>query len=263
MKALKIVKIGGQILDDPQKLDKVINAFAKLKSPKILVHGGGREATEYSKKIGIEPEIIDGRRITDAESLKIVQMVYAGLINKNIVARLQALNCSAIGLSGADANCILAKKRKVKNVDYGFVGDVVQVNTSVLIKILNCGLTPVFCALTHDRKGQILNTNADTIATELSIAFSPIFAVDLLFCFEQNGVLSEPGNQNSLITNLSLPMYQRLKNEGKITAGMIPKLDNAFRAVTAGVRNIYIAHFDEINKLELKNNKMATQISAN
>lgn len=263
MKALKIIKIGGRIIDDPKKLDQVITAFSKLQSPKIMVHGGGNDATEYSKKFGIEPKIVDGRRITDAESLKIVQMVYAGLINKNIVARLQALNCAAIGLSGADGNSIAAKKRAVKHIDYGFVGDVVQVNTSVLNKILQCGLTPVFCALTHDRKGQILNTNADTIATELSIAFSREYVVDLIFCFEQYGVLSEPGNENSVISNLSLLTYRRLKKAGKITEGMIPKLDNAFRALTAGVKNIYITHFDAINGLEIKSKSKATQISAN
>ncbi len=247
MQKLKIIKIGGQVIDDAEELNQFLPVFASLDGPKILVHGGGKLATFYSERMQIKPNLVDGRRITDKDTIDLVQMVYGGLINKNIVAALQKYECPALGLSGADLNSIRAIKRPVKSIDYGYVGDVVEVNTDAIRPLLETGIVPVFCALTHDGKGQILNTNADTIATELGMALSKFYMVDMIFCFEKKGVLKDLEDDGTLIPRISAGSYEELKQNGAIVSGMIPKIDNAFRALNGGVRNVYITCFDDLN----------------
>ncbi len=246
MQKLKIIKIGGKVINEEEELDRFLPVFASLASPKILIHGGGKLATSYSEKMQIEPHLVDGRRITDRDTIDVVQMVYAGLINKNIVAALQAANCQALGLSGADLDSIRAIKRPVKRIDYGYVGDVVKVNTSAIKALIERGTVPVFCALTHDGQGQMLNTNADTIATELGIALSSEYLVDLIFCFEKKGVLKDLGDDTSFIPRITPGSYDQLKQDGAIVTGMIPKIDNAFRALNKGVQNVTITSFEDL-----------------
>jgi acetylglutamate kinase len=260
MKRLEIIKIGGQVVENEEELDHFLSAFSVVDSPKILVHGGGKTATIFSEKYNITPKMIDGRRITDAESLKVVQMVYAGLINKNIVAVLQGMDCPAIGLSGIDCNALLAEKRPVVDIDYGFVGDIICVNTQIIIKLIEIGLVPVFCALTHDGKGQILNTNADSITTELGIALAEKYLVDLVFCFEKQGVLKNINDENSIVPLINSENYTRLRKEGIISAGMIPKIDNAFRALKGGVGNVYITHSHSLKDIFSVDNRPGTRI---
>jgi acetylglutamate kinase len=244
----------------PIGLSNEDNVFAARDSAKILVHGGGETATKFSKKYNITPKMIDGRRITDAESLEVVQMVYAGLINKNIVAVLQGIDCPAIGLSGVDCNTLLAEKRPVVEIDYGFVGDIIHVNTQTINKFLEMGLVPVFCALTHDGMGQILNTNADSITTELGMALAEEYAVDLVFCFEKQGVLKNINDENSVVPSINSENYTRLRKEGIISAGMIPKIDNAFRALKGGVGNVYITHSHSLTDIFNVDNCKGTRI---
>jgi acetylglutamate kinase len=213
------------------------------------VHGGGKRATDYGKRLGIETKMVDGRRITDAQSLDVAVMVYAGLVNKNIVARLQAYNCNAIGLSGADANTIIAIKRPVKNIDYGFVGDVEVVNTKSIAQLIRADLVPVFCALTHDGMGQLLNTNADTIASEVAIAMSQTFDTTLYYCFEKKGVLRSILDENSVIKSINQESYQKLKQQNIVADGMLPKLDNSFHALNKDVQRVCIG---DITMLEPK-----------
>ena len=248
METLHIIKIGGNIIDDAAKLQHFLTDFATISGPKLLVHGGGKIATEVSKSLGIEPQLIDGRRITDAGSLKVVTMVYAGLINKNIVAQLQANKCNAIGLTGADANCIPAKKRQVGAIDYGFVGDIdnAQINASMLRFMLQNGLTPIFAPITHDENGNLLNTNADTIASTLAVALTSFFEVRLIYCFEKKGVLQDIADENSVIPEISAQTYPELRANGTIVQGMIPKMDNAMQALEKGVKAVYIAHADDV-----------------
>lgn len=248
MNKLTIVKIGGNVIDDPKSLDQFLTDFAQRKAPTILVHGGGKIATEIGNKLGIEAKMVDGRRITDAETLDLVTMVYGGLTNKKIVAQLQAKGFNAIGLTGADGNAILAKKRPVKQIDYGFVGDITSesVNTSFLKSLLNQGVNPVFCALTHNGKGHMLNTNADTIASVLAVAMSGDFEVELSYCFEQPGVLSD-FEKKTVIPILEPENYQAYKALSIINSGMIPKLDNAFDALKAGVNSVRIIQFSDLN----------------
>ena len=210
MKTLKVIKIGGNIIDDEAALNAFLKDFAKIKSPKILVHGGGKLATKLSQQMQVEVKMVDGRRITDQDTLDIITMVYAGKINKDFVAKLQANHCNAIGFSGADGNAIVSIKRPIKTIDYGFVGDVVKVNTETLEVLLNNGVTPVFCAITHDKKGQLLNTNADTIASELAIGFANSFATELYYCFEKNGVLKNINDDNSVIKHIDTKNYQEV-----------------------------------------------------
>ncbi|MEJ2055618.1 MAG: acetylglutamate kinase [Calditrichaceae bacterium] len=243
---MKIVKIGGNVIDDPEKLSVVLAEFAELKGQKILVHGGGKKASSMLEQMKIPVKIADGRRITDSASLEVVQMVYAGLINKNIVADLQAKKCMAIGLSGADAGIILAHKRPVVNIDYGFVGDIENIHTDSLIKILKNGFIPVFCALTHDGRGQILNTNADTIASALGSALAETYNVDIVYCFEMNGVLTDIKNPDSVISHINKQYYKDLRNGNIISDGMIPKIDNAFSALEKGVKNVFIRNFKNL-----------------
>ncbi len=251
MQQLAVVKIGGNIIDDEKQLTSFLKSFATVKGYKILVHGGGKIATEIGKKLGIEPNYVNGRRITDAATLDLVTMVYAGSINKKIVASLQALGCNAIGLTGADANLIEANRRPVKEVDYGFVGDVKseQVNTKVLKMLLESGLTPVFAPLTHDGAGTMLNTNADTIAQELAKSMADLMDVQLIYCFEKKGVLTDPVNDDSVISKIDEQSFEDIKLQGIITDGMIPKLENAFAAIRKGVKKVLIGHAAEFDKL--------------
>jgi len=238
-KRLKIVKIGGNIINSETALNRFLKDFSALENPKILVHGGGRKATEVSKTLGVNSLMHNGRRITDASSLEVTVMVYAGLINKKIVAALQAMQSNALGVSGADANLIQSRKRPVKEVDFGFVGDVEQVNAQMILKLLEAGLVPVFSAITHDGKGQLLNTNADTIAAELAVALAEKTAVELIYIFEKDGVLKNV-QQNEVIEQLDWETYQSLKQQKVILDGMIPKLDNCFYALQNGVKKVVI-----------------------
>ena len=216
--------------------------FSELEGLKILVHGGGKKATALANSIGLEPKILHGRRITDKANLEIVTMVYAGLLNKNITAVLQQNNCNALGLSGADANCILAHKRIVKDVDYGFAGDIDTVHSNNINVFLQNGMTPIFCAITHDKNGQLLNTNADTIASEISIAMANQYNISLIYTFEMNGVLRSIEDKNSVIENIDSKKYETLKLEGIITDGMLPKMENCFNALEKGVEKVVIGN---------------------
>lgn len=248
-KLLTIVKVGGNIIDDDVKLKMFLSAFAALKGIKILVHGGGKLATQMANDMQIPQQMIDGRRITDEATLKIVTMVYAGWINKNIVATLNALHNPAIGLTGADGNSISAHKRKHDQIDFGYVGDIDQVNASIFTQILDQGLSVVVAPITQDEKGQLLNTNADTIAQEIAKALSSIYDVSLIYSFEKKGVLSDINNENSVIQKLDLETYQSFKNQSLIFAGMIPKLDNAFAAIAAGVSRVVIGEGTSLAEL--------------
>ena len=249
MEKLFIIKIGGNIIDDEIKLTTFLQDFAKVKTLKILVHGGGKLATKMAAQLGIEQKMIDGRRITDAETLKIVTMVYAGLINKNIVAKLQANDCNAIGLSGADGNVIKARKRSHPTINYGFVGDVDVINTCFLQSLLQQNMAVVLSPMTHDGKGQLLNTNADTIAQETAKALSSLYDVELIYSFEKNGVLLDVNDEVSVISTLQPDYYQELKGKQLVFAGMIPKLDNAFEAINSGVKKVIIGKAEELQQL--------------
>ncbi len=255
MEVLKIIKIGGNIIDNDEALNGFLVEFAKLKGPKLLVHGGGKLASKLANQMGIEVKMTNGRRITDADTLDIITMVYAGKINKNIVAKLQALNCNSVGFSGADGNSIVSVKRPVKDVDFGFVGDVEKVNTKTLNVLLNNDVTPVFCAITHDENGQLLNTNADTIASELAIGFANQFNTELYYCFEKNGVLKDINDDNSVIENINTKTYQKLIYNGIISDGMLPKLNNCFHAIENQVAKVYIG---KPNMLFQTNSKFTT-----
>lgn len=239
---LSVIKIGGNIIDNPTELTQFLSDFSKIEGAKVLVHGGGKSATKMAQSVGLTPKMVDGRRITDAPMLDIAVMIYAGQINKNVVAQLQANNTNAMGFSGADGNLILSEKRNHPTIDYGFVGDVQKINTPLLQKIIELDITPVFCAITHDKNGQLLNTNADTIASELSIALSEIFEVTLNYCFEKPGVLYDAEDDSSVITEIDSNLYAKLKEEGAIHSGMIPKLDNCFNSLSKGVQKIRIGH---------------------
>ena len=240
LNTLKIVKIGGNVIDNPQGLSSFLTKFSTLKGPKLLVHGGGKSASALAHQMGLEVKMIDGRRITDAETLDLITMVYAGKINKSIVAKLQSIGCNSIGFTGADGNTISSKKRPVSTVDYGFVGDVKNVETSTLKLLLDQEICPVFCAITHDKNGQLLNTNADTIASELAIAFSSQFEVELYFCFEKKGVLKDVNDDTSVIETITKSSYQKLVDAQLIFSGMLPKLNNCFYALDHKVSKVCI-----------------------
>lgn len=246
---LKIIKIGGGIIDDQVALHTFLQAFAKIKDPKILVHGGGKGASNLLNKLGIQPNMIDGRRVTDAETLEVITGLYAGNINKSIVALLQQAGCNALGLSGADGNAIQATKRPVKTIDYGLVGDLGldAVNATLFNNLLKLGITPICCAITHDGHGQLFNTNADTIASTIAMALAKHTDVELNFCFDKIGVLRDIDDESSLIPSIDYTHYQKLKEEGVIFEGMIPKLDNAFEVIQAGVKNVCLVHAKNIN----------------
>jgi acetylglutamate kinase len=262
MQALHVIKIGGNVIDNSENLHRFLKDFAALDGYKILVHGGGKVATQLSGTLGIESKLVDGRRITDIETLRVVTMVYAGLINKNIVASLQAVNCNAIGLTGADGNFIKAKKRPVKTIDYGFVGDIDEnsINPQNLASLMEAGFVPVFSALTHDGEGQLLNTNADTIASALAVALSKLYDTTLIYCFEKKGVLQDIDDEDSLIREIDPDRYEELKEKQIIAGGMLPKLDNAFTAIGCGVKAVIIGHADELGKLK-QNQSFGTRLS--
>jgi acetylglutamate kinase len=251
MQDLFVIKIGGNIIDDDKKLIAFLQQFAAVKGNKILVHGGGKLATRMADQLGIQQQMVDGRRITDAETLKIVTMVYAGYINKNIVARLQSFGCNAIGLTGADGNLIPAHKRVHATVDFGFVGDVESLQSSVgnWQLLLNNGFTPVIAPITHDAMGQLLNTNADTIAQEIAKSLAEFFNVQLIYSFEKRGVLLNINDENSVIGRMNPTDYSGLRQKGLIFAGMIPKLDNAFAALDSGVQKVIIGLAEELPAL--------------
>jgi len=249
MDKLYVIKIGGNIIDDEVKLASFLKEFAALDAKKILVHGGGKLATRLAEKMGIQQQLVDGRRITDAETLKIVTMVYAGYINKNIVAALQASHCNAMGLCGADGDAILAHKRQHPVLDYGFVGDVDAINKELISILLEKNISIVFAPITHDQQGQLLNTNADTIAQEIAKAMGGIYNVQLIYSFEKSGVLLNADDDTTVIATLAPTYYQQLKAKNKIFAGMIPKLDNAFAALNSGVTKVIIGKAEDLGKL--------------
>ena len=254
MQSLHIIKIGGNVIDNSENLYHFLKDFTALDGYKILVHGGGKVATQLSETLGIEAKLVDGRRITDIETLRVVTMVYGGLINKNVVAQLQLFGNNAIGLTGADGNFIRTKKRPVKTIDYGFVGDIDEksVDAEGISKLMKAGFTPVFCALTHDGEGQLLNTNADTIASALAVSLADLFETTLIYCFEKKGVLQDIDDEDSIIRELDPARYEQLKLKQIIHSGMLPKLDNAFTAIACGVKAVVIGRSDELGQLKDK-----------
>jgi acetylglutamate kinase len=240
MDKLTLLKVGGKIVEEDNELNCLLDDFKQIDGYKILVHGGGRLATAIASRLGIESRMIDGRRITDAETLKVVTMVYGGWVNKMIVARLQALDVNAVGLTGADMNMIRSVKRPVQTVDYGFVGDVEEVDDDMLAMLLKRGIVPVMAPLTHDKQGNLLNTNADTIAGEIAMALANRFDVTLIYCFEKKGVLQNEADDESVIPTIDYNQFLLYKKKGVIQGGMIPKLENAFRAINAGVKQVVI-----------------------
>ena len=249
MEKLYVIKIGGNIVDNPALLTECLNAFSALKGHAILVHGGGKMATQLAINMGVEQTMVAGRRITDAETLKIVTMVYAGYINKNIVAQLQALGINAMGLSGADGNLITAHKRTGTTIDYGFVGDVDGVNESFIEQLLKSNIKLVVAPITHDGQGQLLNTNADTIAQSIATGMAKHFEVHLVYGFDKEGVLSDVNDPSSVIAFIDRPVYGTLKDQKVIFEGMIPKIDNAYLALESGVRSVIIGKAEKLNQL--------------
>lgn len=246
MNTLTVIKIGGNVIDDPAALKRFLTAFSGLPGAKILIHGGGKVATQIAAKLGIETTMVEGRRITDQPMLDVVTMVYGGLVNKQIVAKLQALDVNAIGLTGADGGTVLAKKRSVKDIDYGMVGDIEEVDSGQIQFFLRQDLTPVFAPITYSKTGDLLNTNADTMASAIAVDMIRHNDVTLVYCFEKKGVLKDPTNDNSVIGELTPALYADYKAAGTINKGMIPKLDNAFKALESGVTRVIICHADEV-----------------
>lgn len=249
MESLYVIKIGGNIVDNPTLLNTCLQSFAKVKGQAILVHGGGKMATSIAKSMGVEQTMVEGRRITDEDTLKIVTMVYAGYINKNIVAQLQALGINAMGLSGVDGNLIKAHKRTHDSIDYGFVGDIDVVNTDFLLQLLSTNIKLVVSPITHDGKGQVLNTNADTIAQSLATALASSYNVHIIYGFENEGVLKDINDPSSVIAHIDRPLYATLKNQKIINEGMIPKIDNAYEALDNGVQSVIIGKAEKMNEL--------------
>ncbi len=246
MSKLTIIKVGGKIVEEEQSLEQLLKDFSQIEGYKLLVHGGGRSATKLAERLGIESRMVNGRRITDLETLKVVTMVYGGLVNKNIVAKLQSLGINALGLTGADMNMILSDKRPVKDIDYGYAGDVKKVNINILSSLIKQGIIPVLAPLTHDGKGNMLNTNADTIAGETAKALAHAFDVSLVYCFEKKGVLMNESDENSVIPQINKAEFERLVKQGVIQGGMIPKLHNAFNSIDAGVKEVIITSATEL-----------------
>lgn len=247
MKKLTIVKVGGKIVEESESLKQLLSDFSKIEGNKVLVHGGGRSATALAAKLGIESEMVNGRRITDSEMLKVVTMVYGGLVNKQIVAGLQAIHVNALGLTGADLNYMRSEKRPIVDVDYGFVGDVKEVDADILVDLISKGVVPVLAPLTHDNAGNLLNTNADTIASEAAKALSRYFEVTLMYCFEKKGVLLNEKDDESVIEKLTPELFGEYVSAGIVQGGMIPKLENSFDALKAGVKQVVITRADLIH----------------
>jgi acetylglutamate kinase len=264
MTKVYIIKIGGNVIDNPGVLERFLTDFSKIEGLKVLVHGGGKLATDLAKQLNVPQEMVNGRRITDAETLKITTMVYAGLINKQIVASLQSKNVNAMGLSGADGNSIQSGKRKIAETDYGFVGDLhaKSVNTDFISSLLKLNILPVFSAITHDGKGQLLNTNADTISSAIAVALSSQYDVQLNYCFEKRGVLKDVDDDDSVIESITPQQYKQLLSDGIISKGMIPKLDNAFDAIQQGVRSVVIAHSNDLLNTTHENKHAGTKLIA-
>ena len=246
MDSLTLIKVGGKIVEERDSLHKLLDDFCLIAGHKALVHGGGRSATKIAAQLGVETKMVDGRRITDQAMLDIVTMVYGGLVNKQIVCALQARKANALGLTGADMNIIRSEKRPVKTIDYGFVGDVKEVDANLLSALAADGIIPVLAPLTHDQQGSMLNTNADVIASEAAKAFSHHFRVRLVFCFEKPGVLSDESDDDSVISHITPAIYEELKEQGIVSGGMIPKLDNAFEALRYGVSEVIITQASQL-----------------
>lgn len=247
MPSLTLIKVGGKIVEEASSLQRLLTDFAAISGHKLLVHGGGRAATRIAEQLGIESRMVDGRRITDAETLRVVTMVYGGLVNKNIVAGLQARGVNALGLTGADMDVIRSVKRPVKDIDYGYVGDVERVDARLLGDLIARGVVPVMAPLTHDGAGNLLNTNADTIASETARALAARFDVTLIYCFEKKGVLRDPDDEDSVIPSLNRRSFEALTADGTIAGGMIPKIENALAAIEAGVKRVIITRADAID----------------
>ena len=250
MDKLTLIKVGGKIVEEEATLAQLLTDFASIEGFKVLVHGGGRSATKIAAQLGIESQMVNGRRITDAETLKVVTMVYGGLVNKTIVAGLQAMDVNALGLTGADMNLMRSVKRPVKDVDYGFVGDVKEVNADLLATLIRQGIVPVLAPLTHDKEGHLLNTNADTIAGEAAKALAKHFDVTLVYCFEKKGVLADENDDDSVIPTINRTDFAEYVSTGVIQGGMIPKLENSFEAIDAGVKQVVITLATAIGKGE-------------
>ncbi len=246
---LTVIKVGGKIVEEPETLSALLRDFSAIEGFKLLVHGGGRSATKIAGELGIETKMVDGRRVTDEAMLRVVTMVYGGLVNKNIVAGLQSEGVDALGMTGADMNIILSEKRPVKTVDYGWVGDVKQVNGEALASLIRSGVVPVIAPLTHDGNGHLLNTNADTMAGETAKGLAPYFDVHLVFCFEKAGVLRDENDDDSVIGEITREGYAKLREEGVVTGGMLPKLDNAFDAIDCGVSEVIITKASSLGDL--------------
>ena len=248
MEKITVYKVGGKIVEEAASLSALLDEFLTIEGRKVLVHGGGRSATKVAAQLGVETKMIDGRRVTDAEMLKVVTMVYGGLVNKNIVAQLQARGVNALGLTGADMNVLLSHKRPLtkEGIDYGFVGDIDNGDGRILSSLIEQGVVPVMAPLTHDGKGNLLNTNADTIAAETAKALSHYYDVTLVYCFEKDGVLRNPDDDSSVIPLITKEDFKTLVDEGIVSDGMIPKLQNAFNALEAGIARVFI------NKTEIK-----------
>ena len=247
---ITIIKVGGKIVEEEATLAALLDRFAAIEGGKVLIHGGGRSATRIAERLGIESRMVDGRRITDEATLQVVTMVYGGLVNKNIVAGLQARGVNALGLTGADCNIIKAHKRPAGKVDYGFVGDVENADGDMLSKLIEQGITPIIAPLTHDGKGSILNTNADTMAAETAKALAGLYDVTLIYCFELPGVMRNPDDDSSIIPSITAESYRTLLDEGVISGGMIPKMENAFNAIGNGVSKVIITRADAIDGTE-------------
>ena len=238
---LTIVKVGGAVVEDEQQLSQLLRDFSAIAGRKVLVHGGGRRATQVAQSLGIESHMVNGRRITDGQMLQVVTMVYGGLVNKNLVARLQANGVNALGLTGADIDVIRSHRRPLKDgIDFGYVGDVDKADGTVLLRLIEMGITPVLAPLTHDGQGQMLNTNADTIAAETAKALAPFYEVTLIYSFEKKGVLRDPLDDDSFIPVITRDDFQRYVADGTVAGGMIPKLENAFQAISEGVARVNI-----------------------
>lgn len=246
MERITVVKIGGNVIDNPAALERFVERFAALPGAKILVHGGGKLATRLAERLELEVQMVDGRRITDKGTLDVVTMVYAGLVNKQLVASLQAAGCNALGLSGADGNVVTARRRAPKPIDFGFVGDIERVDPELLRRLLEAGIVPVFCAIMHDGRGSLLNCNADSVASAVALGAARIAPTDLVFCFEKRGVLRDPDNDASVIPQITAASFDELRSAGIVSRGMLPKIENALRAVADGVRSVVIKHADDL-----------------
>jgi acetylglutamate kinase len=247
---ITVIKVGGKIVEESESLGNLLDRFAAIGGRKVLIHGGGRSATRMAERLGIESRMVDGRRITDSDTLQVVTMVYGGLVNKNIVAQLQARGINALGLTGADCNIIKAHKRPVKEIDYGFVGDVECADGAMLARLVEQGITPIVAPLTHDGKGNLLNTNADTMAAETAKALAVHYDVTLIYCFELPGVMRDPEDAESLIPTITRESYSNLLADGTVSGGMIPKIDNAFNAIENGVMEVIITRADAIDGVQ-------------